>query len=225
MARSPATGPPGWWRDGSRSVQDRRRSPPAAAADHRPRGRPVPRRRRRDPRAEHPRRDERAVRPRLRGGERGASRDRLRRRRQRCPARGDDDRQRCHVQRRSVARHARRRGGKARPDRQPGRVRTAHAGRHDRPGDHHGRTLVAGARRDRPRPGHGRAARHRDRWVGAALSTAGVRRQGSRERGARRPGPRAARRRARAAPRRSRHGHSRWSASPRRSAPRTSPPG
>ena len=28
------------------------------------------------------------------------------------------------------------RGREARPDRQPGRVRTAHAGRHDRPGDH-----------------------------------------------------------------------------------------
>ena len=34
--------PRGWWRDGRRAVQDRRRSPPAAAADGRPRGRPVP---------------------------------------------------------------------------------------------------------------------------------------------------------------------------------------
>ena len=30
---------------------------------------------------------------------------------------GDDGRRRCHVQRRTMARHARRRGGKARPDR------------------------------------------------------------------------------------------------------------
>ena len=45
-----------------------------------------------------------------------------------------------------VACHACWRVGEARLDRQPGRVRAAHAGRHDRPGDHLGWTVVAGAR-------------------------------------------------------------------------------
>ena len=50
--------------------------------------------------------------------------------------------------------------------------------------DDHRRTLVAGAGRDRPRPGHGRPARYRDRRIGAAVSTTGVRRQGRPGRGA-----------------------------------------
>ena len=114
---------------------------------------------------------------------------------------GDDGRRRCHVQRRSMARHARRRGGKARPDRGPGRVRAADAGRHGRPGHDHGRTLVAGAGRDRPRPGHGRPARHRDRWIGAAVSQPASGGKGAPGRGAwKGPAPRAARQGARAAP-------------------------
>ena len=144
---------------------------------------------------------------------------------QRCPARGDEGRQRCHVQRRSVARHACRRGGEARPDRQPGRVRTAHAGRHDRPGDHH--RPDGGGRR----PVRSSSTRTRPRCsapssVGRCRSMSS-RRSEAREPRRRRPAARPSCRpgRARAPPRPSRHGRSRWSASPRRSAPRTSPPG
>ena len=102
---------------------------------------------------------QRAVRPRLRGGERGPPRDRLRRRGRPTPqlaatataARRDRER-------RAVAGHASAASASRRADVIGGQVVSGrpHARRDDRRRDDLGRPLVAGARRDRPRPGHGR---------------------------------------------------------------------
>ena len=130
--------------------------------------------------------------------------------------RDDDGRRRCHVQRRSMAGRPWRRGRPStdligdqvvsgRPD----------AGCAGRPGDHRRRTLVAGAGRDRPRPGHGRPSSAPGSVVGAAVCRS--RRPAAREPRARRrkgTGPRAARR-GQGGPSRCRHGRSPWSVSPR----------